>query len=52
MAERSKITKTFQMAGVQLQWGSIEVLPNGNVIIPHYNLARVIEYNRTAPRST
>ena len=41
-----KINKSFLVSPVQLQWGSMDVLPNGNVLVPHYNQARVIEYNQ------
>ncbi len=40
-----QIKKSFQVMGVQILFGSIDVLPNGNIIIPHYQRNLVIEYD-------
>jgi hypothetical protein len=45
-AATQKVNKSFQVMQVQMLFGSMEILPNGNVIVPHYNLQRVIEYNK------
>ena len=45
-ARTQKVNKSFQVTAVQMLFGSMEVLPNGNIIVPHYNQQRVIEYNQ------
>jgi hypothetical protein len=45
-ARTQKINSSFKVTPVQIQFGSMEVLPNGNVLVPHNNNARVIEYNQ------
>ncbi|MBI1831677.1 MAG: hypothetical protein HYR84_09530, partial [Planctomycetes bacterium] len=40
-----EVKKTFQVTAVQMLFGSMEVLPNGHIIVPHYNNQRVVEYN-------
>jgi HEAT repeat protein len=41
-----KINKSFNVMQTQMLFGNIEILRNGNVIIPHYNQQRVVEYNQ------
>ena len=41
-----KTIKSFNVTGVQVLFGSMEVLPNGNIIVPHYQQQRVVEYNQ------
>ena len=41
-----KVVKSFNVTPVQVLFGSMEVLPNGNIIVPHYQQQRVIEYNQ------
>jgi outer membrane protein assembly factor BamB len=41
-----KVIKSFNVTGVQVLFGSMEVLPNGHIIVPHYQQQRVIEYNQ------
>jgi hypothetical protein len=45
-ARTQKINKTFQIATVSMLFGSMEVLPNGHIIVPHYNQQRVVEYDQ------
>ncbi len=40
-----KVNKSFNVTAVQVQFGNMEVLPNGNIIVPHYQQQRVIEYD-------
>lgn len=43
---RTKETiKSFPVAAIQTFYGSIDVLPNGNIIIPHYPTHAVREYD-------
>ena len=44
-AKTQKVVHNFNIGPVQLLWGTMEILPNGNVIVPHYNQQRVVEYN-------
>ncbi len=37
---------SFNITAVQVLFGNMEVLPNGNVIVPHYQQQRVVEYNK------
>jgi hypothetical protein len=37
--------KSFNVQSIQMNWGSIDVLPNGNIIIPHYQTHQVREYD-------
>jgi hypothetical protein len=37
--------KSYNVAPIQMTYGSIDVLPNGNVIIPHYQTHQVREYD-------
>ncbi len=41
-----KVNKQFNVTPVQMLFGNMDVLNNGNVIIAHYNQQRVIEYNQ------
>lgn len=43
---QNKVVQQFQMAQVAMLFGSIDVLPNGNVVVAHYNNHRVIEYDK------
>lgn len=45
-ARTQKINKQFNVSPVQMLFGCMDVLPNGNVIIAHYNQQRVHEYNK------
>lgn len=48
MDSRTKeIKKSFTITAVQMLFGSMEILPNGNIIVPHYNNQRVVEYNES-----
>jgi hypothetical protein len=40
-----KITKTIHVGNVGSQFGSIDVLPNGNVLVPLYTNNRVLEFD-------
>src|SRR5205807_9752103 len=40
-----KIQKTFNVGQVNVLFGSIDVLPDGGVIIPEFQQNRVVEYN-------
>lgn len=42
-----KITSQFQIQPLQLVFGAIDILPNGNVLLPHYQNQRVNEYDKT-----
>lgn len=44
-ARTNKNIHSFVIGPVQMLFGSMEVLPNGNIIVPHYNQQRVVEYN-------
>jgi len=37
--------KSFNVAPIQMTYGSIDVLPSGNIIIPHYQTHQVREYD-------
>jgi hypothetical protein len=41
-----KVNKTFQIGTVSMLFGSMEILPNGHIIVPHYNQQRVVEYDQ------
>lgn len=43
-AKTQKVNKTFNVMQTQMLFGNVEVLPNGNIIVPHYNQHRVTEY--------
>jgi hypothetical protein len=45
-AKTQKINKSFNVTGVQVLFGNMEVLPNGNIIVPHYQQQRVVEYDK------
>jgi outer membrane protein assembly factor BamB len=45
-ARTQKVNKTFQVATVSMLFGNMEVLPNGHIIVPHYNQQRVVEYDQ------
>jgi hypothetical protein len=45
-ARTQKVNKTFQVATVSMFFGNMEVLPNGHIIVPHYNQQRVVEYDQ------
>jgi hypothetical protein len=46
MDAKNNVIKSFNMMPVQNLFGSIDVLANGNIIVPHYQNHRVIEYNK------
>jgi hypothetical protein len=39
------VRKSFQVAPIPVLFGSMDVLPNGNVIVPDFQQNRVVEYN-------
>ncbi|MBI2804365.1 MAG: hypothetical protein HYX68_05195 [Planctomycetes bacterium] len=45
-ARTRQINKQFQVTPVQMLFGSMDVLPNGNVLVTHYNNQRVHEYGK------
>ncbi len=40
-----RVQKSFQVAPVPVLFGSMDVLPNGNVLIPDFQQNRVVEYD-------
>ena len=40
-----RVLKNFQVAPVPILFGSMDVLPNGNVLVPDFQQNRVVEYN-------
>ncbi len=40
-----RVLKNFQVAPVPVLFGSMDVLPNGNVLVPDFQNNRVVEYN-------
>jgi HEAT repeat protein/dihydrofolate reductase len=42
---KGKLLKEFQVPQVPVLFGSIDVLPNGNVLIPDFQQQRVVEYD-------
>jgi outer membrane protein assembly factor BamB len=44
--KNQRIVKTFNIAQVSTLFGNFEVLPNGHVVVPHFNQHRVIEYDQ------
>jgi len=40
-----RVLKNFQVAPVPVLFGSMDVLPNGNVLVPDFQQNRVVEYN-------
>jgi DNA-binding beta-propeller fold protein YncE len=44
-AATQRVLKTFQVAPVPVLFGSMDVLPNGNVLAPDFQNNRVVEYN-------
>ena len=40
-----KVNKSFTIGQVSMLFGNWEVLPNGHILVPHYNQASVIEYD-------
>lgn len=45
-AKTQKTIKSFNVTGVQVLFGCMDVLANGNIIVPHYQQQRVVEYNQ------
>jgi hypothetical protein len=45
-ARTQKINQQFRVTPVQMLFGSMDVLPNGNILVTHYNNQRVHEYNK------
>jgi outer membrane protein assembly factor BamB len=45
-AQTKNITKQFQINPVTMLFGAMDILPNGNVLIAHYNQQRVHEYDK------
>ncbi|MSU79446.1 MAG: hypothetical protein EXS16_15320 [Gemmataceae bacterium] len=41
-----KINQQFQVTPVQILYGTMDVLPNGNVLLGHYNQQQVKEYDK------
>jgi outer membrane protein assembly factor BamB len=41
-----KTVKSFQIQQTTMLFGSFEVLPNGGLLVPHYNRNTVVEYNK------
>ena len=39
------VLKSFNVPAIQITFGNIDVLPNGNILIPHYQIQRVHEYD-------
>jgi HEAT repeat protein len=39
------LRKSFQVAPIPVLFGSIDVLPNGNLVVPDFQQNRVVEYN-------
>jgi HEAT repeat protein len=39
------VRKSFQVAPIPVLFGNMDVLPNGNVIVPDFQQNRVVEYN-------
>ena len=44
-AATQRVLKNFQVAPVPVLFGSMDVLPNGNVLVPDFQQNRVVEYN-------
>ena len=44
-AATQRVLKNFQVAPVPILFGSMDVLPNGNVLAPDFQQNRVVEYN-------
>jgi hypothetical protein len=44
-AKTQKVIKSFNVTAVQTQFGNMDVLANGNIIVPHYQQQRVVEYD-------
>jgi hypothetical protein len=44
-AATQQVQKSFQVASVPVLFGSMDVLPNGNVLVPDFQQNRVVEYN-------
>ncbi|MCS7047579.1 MAG: hypothetical protein NZO58_14575 [Gemmataceae bacterium] len=44
-ATTQRVVKGFQVAPVPITFGSMDVLPNGNVLVPDFQQNRVVEYN-------
>lgn len=42
---KGKLLKQFQVPQIPVLFGSIDVLPNGNVLIPDFQQQRVVEYD-------
>jgi hypothetical protein len=40
-----RVLKNFQVAPVPVLFGSMDVLPNGNVLVPDFQQNRIVEYN-------
>jgi outer membrane protein assembly factor BamB len=45
-AKTQKVNKSFAVTGVQVIFGCMDVLPNGHVLVPHYQQQRVTEYDK------
>lgn len=40
-----KVMKQFQVSNIPVLFGSIDVLPNGNILVPDFQQQRVVEYD-------
>lgn len=40
-----KVNKSFNISPVQMLFGNFDVLPNGHIVVPHYNQHKVVEYD-------
>jgi hypothetical protein len=45
-AQTKNVVKQFNVTAVQMLFGAMDILPNGNVLIAHYNQQRVHEYDK------
>lgn len=45
-AQTQKVNKSFPVTAVQVLFGNMEILGNGNIIVPHYQQQRVVEYDQ------
>lgn len=51
-AKTQKVLKSFQVGQIPVLFGSIDVLPNGHVVVPDFQRQRVVEYDAQGREKT